>query len=104
MKKEIFPIAVPFIAGAIVFGLFAMATGIVTPTSTSDRNIALARIDERAMICFDAATAHMAAAETVAAGVTPTVKQAVAADFISASGDRQTDSMVREACQRKLDA
>ncbi len=104
MKKEIFPIAVPFIAGGIVFALFAMATGIVTPTSTSEKNIALARIDERATICFDAATAQMAAAEVVAAGVTQTVKQVVAADFVSASGDRQTDTMVREACQRKLNA
>ena len=99
MQKDLFSIGVPFIGGGVVFLLLAFGTGIVTATSTSRMDIAMARVDERATMCFDAATAFLATAEGQAVG---TVKREFAEQFFVASGDRRTDTLVQDECRKKL--
>ena len=101
MKKDWFLLGVPFVAGGIVFLLAAYLTGIVTPTSTSRMNVAMARVDERATMCFDAATAFLSAQVP---GTAVLASATLAEQFLSASGDKRTDTLVREQCQKKLEA
>jgi hypothetical protein len=99
--KDLFLIGVPFLAGGVVFLLVAFATGLVTASSTSRANVAMARVDERATMCFDAATAYLATAQGQADGP---ITRALAEQFSIASGDARTDTLVQEACRKKLDA
>jgi hypothetical protein len=101
MNKDLFSIGVPFVAGGVVFLLLAFGTGIITATSTSRTNIALARVDERALMCFDAASAYLLAHGADANGATHAT---LAEQFLATSGDKRTDTLVREACQKKLGA
>jgi hypothetical protein len=99
--RDWFLIGVPFVAGGIVFLLLCFGTGIVTATSTSRTNVAMARVDERAIICFDAATAYLS---TPDGQLHPPERAALAAQFLTASGDKRTDTLVGEACRKKLGA
>jgi hypothetical protein len=98
--RDLFLIGVPFVAGGIVFLLVAFATGLVTTTSASRTNIAMARIDERATMCFDAATAFLS---TEGSGTSTPTNAALAEQFFATSGDKRTDTLVRERCQKMLD-
>lgn len=98
MKKDVFEVGVPFIAGGVVFLLLAAGTGIITTSGTSRTDVAAARINERATMCFDAATAHLNASGQQA-GQTAA---ALAQEFAIASGDKRTDTLVQEECRKKL--
>jgi hypothetical protein len=98
MDRDFLSIGVPFVAGGAVFLLIAFATGIVTLGGTSRTDVAAARIDERATICFDAATAHLNASGKQA-GQTAA---ALAQEFTITSGDKGTDALVQEECRKKL--
>ena len=101
MKKDLFLIGVPFVAGGVVFLLLAFGTGIVTTTSTSRINIAMARVDERATMCFDAASAYLLTRGAEPNGPT---NASLAEQFFTTSGDKRTDTLVREECQKRLGA
>jgi hypothetical protein len=98
-RKDLFSIGVPFVAGGVVFLLLAFGTGIITATSTARMSASLARIDERASMCFDAATAFLATAQGQAAGP---ITREFAEKFSIASGNRTTDTMVQDQCRKKL--
>ena len=97
--RDRFLIGVPFIGGGVIFLLLAFGSGIITATNTARANVALARIDERATICFDAATAYLSTPD--GQGQAPASADLVA-QFVTASGDKRTDTMVGEACRKKL--
>jgi hypothetical protein len=99
--RDWFMLGVPFVAGGIVFLLLCFGTGIITATSTSRANLAMARIDERATICFDAATAFLS---TPDGQLNPPATQALAEQILTASGDKRTDTLVGEASRKKLGA
>jgi hypothetical protein len=101
MNRDLFSIGVPFLAGGIVFLLLCFGTGIVTASSTSRMNVAMARVDERATMCFDAATAHIL---TSGGQVGGPASSALAEQFFTTSGDKRTDTLVQEQCRKKLGA
>ena len=60
MKKDLFTLGVPFVAGGIVFLLAGFTTGLMTTSSDARLGAQNARVDARASICQKAATAHFA--------------------------------------------
>jgi hypothetical protein len=103
MKKSLFDLGVPFLAGGVLFLLTAYGTGLVTASNTARENVAAARIDERAVMCQEAAVAYLAhkAEQTPVAAATDLPK-ALAEQFFVATGDARRDRMVLEECTRKL--
>jgi hypothetical protein len=98
--RDLFLLGVPFVAGGIVCLLAAFATGLITTTSAARTDIAMARIDERATICFEAATAFLS---TESSGTSVPTNAALAEQFFATSGDKRTDTLIRERCQKMLD-
>jgi hypothetical protein len=103
MKKSLFDLGVPFLAGGVVSLLGAYGAGLITATSTARMNIAEARIDERATMCHAAAVAYLAE-QTTARVAGFAGSNALAEQFVVATGDASIDRMVREACSKKLSA
>jgi hypothetical protein len=100
MKTPYFDIGVPFVAGGIVFMLIAYGTGLMTASNTARADVVAARIDERAIMCQEAAIAYLAQK----AGGTGAADQAkaLAEQFYVATGDVNNDRAGREECSRKL--
>ncbi len=100
MKTPYFDVGVPFVAGGVVFMLIAYGTGLMTASNTASADVAAARIDERAVMCQEAAAAHLAqqAGAPAAAGQA----KALAEQFYISSGDITKDRAGREECSRKL--
>jgi hypothetical protein len=99
-KRDLFSIGVPFVAGGVVALLIGFSTGMFTATSTSLANVVSARVDERATICFEAVSAYLLTPdgqiqEAAARALLP-------AQFLIASGDKRTDTRVKEECRKKL--
>lgn len=108
MKKDIFPIAVPFLGGGVVFLLVAFTSGVMV-TATDARNTALAaRVDARASICREAAMAHYAGLGEAMPDFTGMAgrqtRDGVAADFLVASGNQTIDRLALQSCSEKLAA
>jgi hypothetical protein len=106
MNRPYFDMGVPFLAGGVVFLLVAYLTGAMTATNTANANVAAARIDERAIMCQEAAVAYLThKAEQTPAGVAADaadLPKALAEQFYVASGDISKDRAGREECTRKL--
>ena len=97
MKTPYFEVGVPFVAGGVVFMLIAYGTGLMTASNTAKADVAAARIDERAVMCQEAAVAHLAGAPAAADQT-----RALAEQFYISSGDVTKDRAGREECSRKL--
>jgi hypothetical protein len=98
--RDLFSIGVPFVAGGVVALLLGFGSGMFTATSTSLMNVSSARVDERATICFEAVSAYLLTAdgqlqEAAARALLPE-------RFLIASGDKRTDTRVKEECRKKL--
>jgi hypothetical protein len=104
MKKSLFELGVPFIAGGVIFMLAAYGTGLMTASNTARANVAAARIDERAVMCQEAAVAYLAQKAEQTPGAAAAVPKVLAEQFLVASGDAGKDRMVLEECARKLSA
>jgi hypothetical protein len=105
MKTPYFDVGVPFIAGGVVFLLIAYGTGLMTAANTARANVAAARIDERAIICQEAAIAYLAEKAGNPSGVTSAEaeqRKALAEQFYVSSGDVSKDRAGREECSKKL--
>ena len=106
MKRNLFDVTVPFTAGGVVFLLLAFASGIVTPTNSARSDVAMARIDERATICHEAAMTVLAEATQPQdfSGIKGRqLRDSLARDFVIPSGDARTDRRVLEECSKRLD-
>ena len=106
MKKDVFDVGIPFAAGGVVFLLAAFASGIVTPTQSAQSDVAMARINERATICHEAAMTVLAEATQPQdfSGIGGRqLRDSVARDFVIPSGDAGTDRLVLEECSKRLD-
>ena len=107
MNRDLFEVIVPFAAGGIVLLLLGFASGLITTTSSARSDVAMARIDERATICHEAAMASLAEATEPVDFTGMEGRQrrnALASDFVIASGDDRTDRLVLEECSKRLDA
>jgi hypothetical protein len=100
MKTPYFEVGVPFVAGGVVFMLIAYSTGLMTASNTARADVAAARIDERALMCQEAAVAYLAQ-NAGGAGAADQAK-ALAEQFYISSGDVSKDRAGREECSRKL--
>jgi hypothetical protein len=100
MKTPYFEVGVPFVAGGVVFMLIAYGTGLMTASNTARANVVAARIDERAIMCQEAAVAYLAQN----AGGPGAAEQAkvLAEQFYVATGNVNNDRAGREECSRKL--
>jgi hypothetical protein len=90
---------VPFVAGGVVFMLIAYGTGLMTASNTARADVVAARIDERAIMCQEAAVAYLA--QNAGAGAADQAK-ALAEQFYVATGNVNNDRAGREECSRKL--
>lgn len=109
MRKSLFDLGVPFLGGGVIFLLVAFGTGAITATNTSTANVAMARIDERAAMCQEAALAYLAeTGKQVPADRSGTeardLTKALADKFFLTTGDVTKDKMIKEACSSKLNA
>jgi hypothetical protein len=102
MKTPYFDVGVPFLAGGVVFLLIAYGTGAMTAVNTANANVAAARIDERAIMCQEAAVAYLAQKSGIPAAGEADMPKALAEQFYVASGDVSKDRAGREECSRKL--
>jgi hypothetical protein len=106
MKRDLFDLGVPFAAGGVVFLLGAFASGAVTPTNIAQLNVAMARVDERATICQEAAMTVLAEAtqtDDFSGLAGKKRRDALAMDFVIPSGDARTDRLVLDECSKRLD-
>ena len=106
-NRPYFEVGVPFLAGGVVFLLIAYVTGAMTAVNTANANVAAARIDERAIICQEAAVAYLAQKPDqtpggVAGAEAADLRKALAEQFYVASGDVSRDRTGREECSKKL--
>jgi hypothetical protein len=100
MKTPYFDIGVPFVAGGIVFMLIAYGTGLMTASNTASADVAAARIDERAIMCQEAAVAYLA--QNAGGPGAADQAKALAEQFYVATGNVNNDRAGREECSRKL--
>jgi hypothetical protein len=106
MKKDVFDVAVPFTAGGVIFLLLAFTSGIVTPTDSARSDVAMARIDERATICHEAAMTVLAEStqpQDFSGFGGRQLRDSLARDFVIPSGDAGTDRLVLQECSNRLD-
>ena len=106
MKKDLFTLGVPFVAGGIVFLLAGFTTGLMTTSSDARLGAQNARVDARANICQEAATAHFAeigeAMPDFEGMAGREQRDAVAAEFLISSGNESIDRLALKSCSEKL--
>ncbi len=109
MKKDLFNLGVPFLGGGVSFLLALYGLGLITPTNIARDQLALALVDDRATQCQQAVLAHnVAVGDTTPLNGTGMLaremRDALAAEFFTESGDVVRDRLVRASCSQKLSA
>jgi hypothetical protein len=109
VKRDFFDIGVPFLSGGVVFLLGLYGLGMITPTNVARDRLAQALVNDRATLCQQAALTHLATVgDTTPLNATGMaareMRDALAAEFFTESGDVVRDRLVREACSQKLNA
>jgi hypothetical protein len=102
VKQGLFEIAVPFLAGGIVFLLIGFGTGIIGTIGSSNINIAAARVDERATFCVAAAQVVLERTGESVDAMDTAQKRTFVATLIPPSEDKRSDTLVMEQCADRL--
>jgi hypothetical protein len=102
VRQAVFDVAVPFIAGGIVFLLVGFGTGVIGTTGSSNINITAARVNERATFCVAAAQVALERTGENVEAMDTSQKRTLVEALIPPSEDRRSDTLVKEQCADRL--